>query len=224
MRQRMLMAVLIGMLGMLGCIASMSTATNTSTRPKSYRAAVMRVLDTQRVDYHDVEVIDGCAPSYQLCRFYIGKVRIMAATTMSGQIDCRERWITCSITIPQAGSGVPRWMTRSTHWRRAGKISMGSFCSGFGQPLMASRSTIEHTIGGIGSRAHRARANNWAIRRHIVHGSHAIVEQAPLTKRLEQPIRRHAGVAGAVEEGEESEETAQLGQQRRGQQPTDCQK
>jgi hypothetical protein len=22
---------------------------------------------------------------------------------MAGQIDCRERWITCSITIPQAG-------------------------------------------------------------------------------------------------------------------------
>ena len=103
MRQRMLMAVLIGMLGMLGYIAYMSAATNTSARPKSYRAAVMRMLDTQRVEYRDVEVADGCAPSYQLCRFYAGKVRIIAATAMSGQIDCRERWITCSITIPQAG-------------------------------------------------------------------------------------------------------------------------
>ena len=103
MRQRMLMAVLIGMLGMLGYIAYRSAATNTSARPKSYRAAVMRMLDTQRVEYRDVEVVDGCAPSYQLCRFYAGNVRIMAATTISGQIDCRERWITCSITIPQAG-------------------------------------------------------------------------------------------------------------------------
>jgi hypothetical protein len=97
------MAVLIGMMGVLGYIAYMSAATNTSARPKSYRAAVMRVLDTQRVEYRDVEVTDGCAPSYQLCQFYAGNVRIMAATSMSGQIDCRERWITCSITIPQAG-------------------------------------------------------------------------------------------------------------------------
>jgi hypothetical protein len=42
MRQSMLMAVLIGMLGMLGCIAYMTAATNTSARPKSYRAAVIR--------------------------------------------------------------------------------------------------------------------------------------------------------------------------------------
>jgi hypothetical protein len=103
MRQRMLMAVLIGMIGMLGCIAYMSAATSTSERPKSYRAAVMRVLETQRVEYRDVEVADGCAPSYQLCRFYAGKVRIIGVSTMSGQIECRERWNTCSITIPQAG-------------------------------------------------------------------------------------------------------------------------
>ena len=39
------------------------------------------MLDTQRIDYRDVEVADGCLPSYQLCRFYAGNVRIMAATT-----------------------------------------------------------------------------------------------------------------------------------------------
>ena len=106
MPQRLLMAVLIGMIGMigmLGYIAYMSAATNTSARPKSYRAAVMRVLDMQQVDYRDVQVADGCAPSYQLCRFYSGKVRIMATTSMSGQIDCRERWITCTLTVQRAG-------------------------------------------------------------------------------------------------------------------------
>jgi hypothetical protein len=103
MRQRMLMAVLIGMLGMLGCIASMSAATNTSARPNSYRAAVMRVLNDQGIDYHDVEIVDGCAPSYQSCRTYAGSVRVLATTTLLGQIDCRERWITCTITVPQAG-------------------------------------------------------------------------------------------------------------------------
>ena len=110
MPQRLLMAVLIGMIGMigmLGYIAYMSAATNTSARPKSYRAAVMRVLELQQVEYRDVRVADGCAPSYQLCRFYTGKVRIIATTTMSGQIDCRERWITCTLTVPQVGiSGV----------------------------------------------------------------------------------------------------------------------
>jgi len=103
MRKQMLFATLIAVMATLGYIAYMSAATNTSARPKSYRAAVMRVLDAQRVEYRDVEVVDDCAPSYQLCRFYAGKVRIMAATTMSGQINCRERWITCRITIPQAG-------------------------------------------------------------------------------------------------------------------------
>ena len=83
MRQRILMAVLIGVVGTLGCIAYMNAATNTSPRPANYRAAVMRVLDTQRVDYRDVEVVDGCAPSYQLCRVYSGKVRMMATTSMS---------------------------------------------------------------------------------------------------------------------------------------------
>ena len=103
MRQRLLLALLIGVVGMLAWIVSINAATNISPRPANYRAAVMRVLDAQRIDYRDVDVIDGCAPSYQQCRFYAGNVRIMAATRMSGQIDCRERWITCSITIPQAG-------------------------------------------------------------------------------------------------------------------------
>ena len=104
MPQRVLMAVLIGVVGTLGCIAYINAATNNSPRPANYRAAAMRVLDMQQVEYRDVQVADGCAPSYQLCRFYSGKVRIMATTSMSGQIDCRERWITCTLTVPQVGS------------------------------------------------------------------------------------------------------------------------
>src|SRR6476620_1567282 len=101
MRQRLLMTALIGIVA-LGCLAYINAATTATPRPADYRAAVMRVLDTQQIDYRDVEVADGCAPSYQLCRFYAGKVRIMAASTMSGQIDCRERWTTCTLTIPRA--------------------------------------------------------------------------------------------------------------------------
>jgi len=87
MRPRMLMAVLIMALGILGYIAYTHATADTRPRPANYRAAVMRVLDDQRVD----------------CRTYAGSVRVLATTTLLGQIDCRERWITCTITIPQAG-------------------------------------------------------------------------------------------------------------------------
>jgi hypothetical protein len=44
----------------------------------------MRVLDKQHVDYLDVTVVDGCAPSYQFCRTYAGSVRVRATTVMLG--------------------------------------------------------------------------------------------------------------------------------------------
>lgn len=108
MRQRMLMAVLLGVVVTLGCSAYINTTTTTSPRPANYRAAVMRVLDAQGVDYRDVEVVDGCAPSYQLCRTYAGSVRVLAATAMPGRIECRERWISCTLTVQQVGIvGIP---------------------------------------------------------------------------------------------------------------------
>ena len=103
MRQGMLIAMLIAVVVTLGCIAYINAATNTCPRPANYRAAVKRVLDTQGVDYHDVEVLDGCAPSYQLCRTYAGSVRVLATTPRLGWIECRERWITCTLTVQQAG-------------------------------------------------------------------------------------------------------------------------
>jgi hypothetical protein len=99
----MLLAMLIGTVGLFGAIAYTNAVTNTSARPASYRAAVIRVLNRQRVDYRDVVVVDGCAPSYQLCRTYAGSVRVLATTVMLGRIECRERWITCALTIQQAG-------------------------------------------------------------------------------------------------------------------------
>src|SRR5215207_4376660 len=108
MRQGMLIAMLIAVVVTLGCITYINAATTTSPRPANYRAAVRRVLDTHSVDYHDVEVLDGCAPSYQLCRTYAGSVQVLATTMMHGRVDCRERWITCSLTVQQAGiMGVP---------------------------------------------------------------------------------------------------------------------
>jgi hypothetical protein len=95
--------MLIAIVVTLGCIAYIIAATTTSPRPADYRAAAKRVLDTRGVDYHDVEVLDGCAPSYQLCRTYAGSVRVLGTMPMLGRIACRERWTTCTITVQQAG-------------------------------------------------------------------------------------------------------------------------
>ena len=103
MRKRVLLTVLVVLVGAVVGSGYLMDGTPAMARPNSYRAAVMRMLDTQRVEYRDVEVIDGCAPSEQRCRSYAGTVRVRTGTIMAGQIDCRERWITCTLTVPQAG-------------------------------------------------------------------------------------------------------------------------
>jgi hypothetical protein len=103
MRQKMLIAVLIGVVA-LGYIAYINAMTNTSARPDSYRAAVERRLDQAQFSYRKVEVTDGCAPTYQFCRTYAGTVRVLTeSTTLAGRIDCRRRWTDCTLTLPAAG-------------------------------------------------------------------------------------------------------------------------
>ena len=106
MRHRIMLAALVGMVGTAAWIGYVIDTADARPRPRNYREAVERVLDDRRFDYRNVEVVDKCAPSYQLCRFYAGTVRIMATTTISGQIACRERWTTCTLTIPRAGISV----------------------------------------------------------------------------------------------------------------------
>lgn len=103
MRHTMRMTMLLGLVVIISCTAYAIAATSAGPRPASYRAAVVRLLKAGRVEYRDVEVLDGCAPSYQSCRTYAAAVRVLAATTMAGRIECRERWTTCTLTIPQAG-------------------------------------------------------------------------------------------------------------------------
>jgi hypothetical protein len=103
MQKLILFAVLIGFVGTFGYITYTLAIPSAEPRPDSYRAAVVRVLDVRRVDYRDVEVLDSCAPSYQNCQTYAAMVRALAETTMIGQIECRERWTTCTLNIPQAG-------------------------------------------------------------------------------------------------------------------------
>jgi hypothetical protein len=66
MQKQILFAMLIGVVGTFGYIAYTIAIRSAEPRPDSYRAAVVRVLDVRRVDYRDVEVLDSCAPSYQV--------------------------------------------------------------------------------------------------------------------------------------------------------------
>ena len=103
MRKRILLTVLVVLVGAAAGSGYLIDGTPARPRPKGYRAAIARVLDAQHIDYRDLEVIDGCAPSVQRCRSYAGRVRVRTGTIMAGQIDCRERWITCTLTVPQVG-------------------------------------------------------------------------------------------------------------------------
>ena len=103
MRKRVLLTVLVVLVGAVAGSGHLIDGTPAMARPKGYRAAIARVLDAQHIDYRDLEVIDGCAPSFQRCRSYAGTVRVRIGTIMAGQVDCRERWITCTLTVPQVG-------------------------------------------------------------------------------------------------------------------------
>jgi hypothetical protein len=102
MRKRVLLTVLVVLVGAAASSGYRIDGTPARPRPKSYSAR-SRVLDAQHIDYRDIEVIDGCAPSEQRCQSYAGTVRVQTGTIMAGQIDCRERWITCTLTVPQVG-------------------------------------------------------------------------------------------------------------------------
>jgi hypothetical protein len=133
MQKLIFFAVLIGLVGTFGYIAYTIAIPSTEPRPDNYRAAVVRVLNVRRVDYRDVEVLDSCAPSYQNCQTYAAMVRALDATTMIGQIECRERWTTCTLTIPQAGisGAILDDEMSAIQLQRAGKRSTEGFCCDF---------------------------------------------------------------------------------------------
>ncbi len=45
----------------------------------------------------------GCTPTPQFCHIYAGQVYVQAGHTLTGQITCRERWTTCTLTLRDAG-------------------------------------------------------------------------------------------------------------------------
>lgn len=82
-------------------------------RPDSYRTAVVWALRDRGMDVRSVDVVDGCAPSYQMCRTYAGTVTVDIGRVVQGKIACTERWTTCTLSLPEAGiPGVPLADTR----------------------------------------------------------------------------------------------------------------
>ena len=89
--------------GLLICVSYLAIMPKAQPRPGSYRAAVVIVLRSARIDYRDVDVRDGCAPTIQLCRTYAGEVFVQTSRSINGQIACHERWTSCTLTLRDAG-------------------------------------------------------------------------------------------------------------------------
>src|SRR3954447_5697903 len=99
MRMFLARALVLGLVGAAGWLSYSVIRAGILSRPPSYRAAVMRLLDQRGVSYRDVVVNDGCAPTYQRCRTYAGAVQVQAEVELQGQIACRGRWTSCVLTI-----------------------------------------------------------------------------------------------------------------------------
>jgi hypothetical protein len=75
-----------------------------TSRPGNYREAVKLVLNQAGFSYRDVEVTDGCAPTYERCRTYAGRVQVLTQeATLAGRIECRRRWTNCMLSLPNTG-------------------------------------------------------------------------------------------------------------------------
>ena len=71
--------------------------------PGSYRAAVELVLLQRGIEHQGLQVVDGCAPTLQLCRHYHGSVTVQFGRPLQGVIDCHWRWTGCTLTLVELG-------------------------------------------------------------------------------------------------------------------------
>jgi hypothetical protein len=117
MKRTLLLAAPLGALGLIVC--SMLLLGTADAPPRGvYRAAVEAALERRGVEHQGVRVVDGCAPTYQLCQRYQGQVTVMLGLPVHGQISCRWRWAGCALSIPALGMrdeplrGAAMWLTR----------------------------------------------------------------------------------------------------------------
>jgi hypothetical protein len=102
MRMKVLLAAMVMLLGALLALLFLLLTTPILPQPGSYLQSVQRLLRARNLKPRKVDVVDSCAPTVERCRTYSGVVTIDADTHLSGQIDCRERWTSCSLTMPMA--------------------------------------------------------------------------------------------------------------------------
>lgn len=103
MQRRVVLSSVLGLCGLLACLSFTLATIPTQPRPGSYRTAALPLLRTRVRDLHAVDVVDGCAPSYQFCQTYAGRVTITTTRTITGEIACAERWTTCTLTVAELG-------------------------------------------------------------------------------------------------------------------------
>ncbi len=68
-------------------------------QPKTYRTAIMMVLDDRELHYHDVQVYDGCQPDPSDC-FAISVIVIRGPRSVAGWVACQSYHNDCTLWIP----------------------------------------------------------------------------------------------------------------------------
>jgi hypothetical protein len=102
MRMKVLLAGVVTLLCALVALLFLLPITPMQPQPGSYLQSVRRLLKARNLEPRKVAVVDSCAPTIERCRTYSGVVTLDADTRLSGQIDCRERWTSCTLTVPLA--------------------------------------------------------------------------------------------------------------------------
>ena len=73
------------------CIVLLLALAHHSTAPRTYREAVMQILDQRGVPYADVEITNACTTDRRDCTYlpsYTTSVNVMAGAPMHGRIVC----------------------------------------------------------------------------------------------------------------------------------------
>jgi hypothetical protein len=95
-----------------------------ATQPRTYRAAVIAVLDRHAIPYRDVQVRDACPSSPDDC--FIQNILILTTTRpVAGTIVCRRYYEDCALRLPALGlpstpllplAQDPPWVRALRHW------------------------------------------------------------------------------------------------------------
>jgi hypothetical protein len=127
----------------LGLIASLLAGTllgaarspgSFATQPRTYRAAVIAVLDRHAIPYRDEQVLDAC-PSYPDDCFMQNVLIMTTARPVAGSIVCRRYYEDCALRLPTLGlPHIPLlplaqdspWVRAFRHWMWHVRYALGT--------------------------------------------------------------------------------------------------